>query len=502
MAKAERESYCDACIASSGLRIVQIGSFGDIGDSVYRMHEPAAALACLSGIEMYEVHPQARHRDAAALAADVVVLTMTLDVEVFRLIHQRRLAGRVTICEINDYIPDVQPWNPAHRTWSDSRARYIAEELMRRCDGVQVTTPSLAEWVAPMARQVSVLPNHLVEIPPLRHRNAAPPSPRRPLVIGWGGSVGHLQDLESTVPVLLKWFQEHPEVQLQVMGDELIADLFTELPSQQFSFRPGGSLDNYLKWLEQIDIGIAPLLDTQYNRCRSDVKFLEYASRGVVPVLQRLNPYQQVDDGDTAFLFGNPAELISILNRLISSGQLRQQTAIAAYTHVNRERRLQNHVSQRLAFYNELIAASAPASANLEPPLRTAIDQDMHAIPGWQQRGPHHWRLHLHTAADRQRAAGVEAMQEGALDQAMACFQNAFDLDPSDAFSLTFLGYGLQQRGHLSQAQAAYEQAMAIDPQLSRPVRALARLHQKAAAHYARRADELNPRTPTTWAAD
>jgi hypothetical protein len=32
----------------------------------------------------------------------------------FRLIHQRRQLGRQILCVVNDYLPDVQAWNPAH----------------------------------------------------------------------------------------------------------------------------------------------------------------------------------------------------------------------------------------------------------------------------------------------------------------------------------------------------------------------------------------------------
>ena len=60
---------------------------GSIGDNQYRLHQPAAALAELDNIQIYEVHPQARYHDAAVLAADVVVFTMTLDIEIFCLIH-------------------------------------------------------------------------------------------------------------------------------------------------------------------------------------------------------------------------------------------------------------------------------------------------------------------------------------------------------------------------------------------------------------------------------
>jgi lactate dehydrogenase-like 2-hydroxyacid dehydrogenase len=130
------------------LRLVLVGSMGSVGDNLYRLHQPASALAALPGVEVFEVHPQARHHDSAVLAADVVVFTMALDVEVFRLIHQRRQLGRTSLCEVNDYLPDVQAWNPAHASWSDRRALFCFDQLIRRCDATQVTTEAIGQRLA------------------------------------------------------------------------------------------------------------------------------------------------------------------------------------------------------------------------------------------------------------------------------------------------------------------------------------------------------------------
>ena len=51
-------------------------------------------------------------------------------------------------------------------------------------------------------------------------------------------------------------------------------------------------LDHYRSWLNSLHIGLAPLLPTDYNRCRSDVKFLDYAAAGAVAMLQNEAPYQ------------------------------------------------------------------------------------------------------------------------------------------------------------------------------------------------------------------
>jgi cytochrome c-type biogenesis protein CcmH/NrfG len=69
-------------------------------------------------------------------------------------------------------------------------------------------------------------------------------------------------------------------------------------------------------------------------------------------------------------------------------------------------------------------------------------------------------------------------------------------LDPDDAHALSFLGHALQRQGRFGDAMAAFERATSLDPLQSRPVRGLARLHARAARHYAERAAALNPLDP------
>jgi cytochrome c-type biogenesis protein CcmH/NrfG len=87
----------------------------------------------------------------------------------------------------------------------------------------------------------------------------------------------------------------------------------------------------------------------------------------------------------------------------------------------------------------------------------------------------------------------VEALQRGALAEAAAALAEAVRLDPGDAHAHSFLGHALQRQGRLADALAAFERATKLDPLQSRPVRALARLHARAARHYSERAAALNP---------
>lgn len=483
--------------AHQPLRLVLVGGMGSIGDNFYRLHQPAAAIAALADVEVFEVHPQARHHAAAVLAADVVVFTMTLDVEVFRLIHQRRQLGRPSLCEVNDYLPDVQAWNPAHASWSDRRALFCFDQLIRRCDGTQVTTEALGQRLADRARQIAVVPNQLQELPPLRaFPSPAAPSAERPLVIGWGGSFGHREDLRAIAPALIAWLQRQRHVRFELMSDPLLSEPFAALDGDRFRFTMAGSLPQYLDWLEGLDIGLAPLLPTEFNRCRSDVKFLEYASRSLVPVLQNLDPYRHLAGTGAALFFDDPDDLIRQLDRLVPEPALRQSIASTAHALVSRQRRLSQHAPARLAVYRDLAESAPPAEGPVEPLLRQAADRPLTALPGLRQLAPSHWRLGVDSPADQQRLRGVEELQRGALAEAAEALTEAVRLDPSDAHALSFLGHALQRQGRLADALAAFERAASLDPLQSRPVRALARLHARAARHYSERAAALNPLDP------
>lgn len=132
-------------------------------------------------MEVYELHPHARPRDALVLAADVVVLLMGMDMELLRLVHQRRLLGKPTVLEVNDWLPGVQRCNPVHANWNDSRAWHLLSQLINACSAVQVSSLGLVERLAPLAGPIQVVANQLPQLPPFQARPGT-----GPVRIGWG----------------------------------------------------------------------------------------------------------------------------------------------------------------------------------------------------------------------------------------------------------------------------------------------------------------------------
>ena len=329
--------------------IVQVGDFGTDGDAHYRIHAPARFMGLMPGVVCVDVHFHHHLLPMLAEKADVLVLQFFTDWDLIPLLSMRKKLGKITIFEANDFFFDLQPWNPIARNWQDREIQELYIQLLRLSDGVQTSTNFLAEqWRNMGACNVEVFPNQLVHLQPL------PEIVERPFTVGWAGSPGHFADLYHVAPYLQNWLDAHPDAHLAIMTNELAMEFF-HLDPLRFHFKPFGTIESYLDFLGSIDVGIAPLLPTRYNRGRSDVKFLEYASCGVSGIYQNLEPYCNiVKDCETGLFFNNPEELIKQLDRLYQDKKLRAHIRSQAYDFASKQRKMEDHIGSRVAWYKSL----------------------------------------------------------------------------------------------------------------------------------------------------
>ena len=79
------------------------------------------------------------------------------------------------------------------------------------------------------------------------------------------------------------------------------------------------------------DIGICPIVDDEFNRNKSQLKWSEYGALKVPSVCSDLPPYDCVEDGKTGYLAKDVDEWVEKLSLLIDSENLRRQMAENAY---------------------------------------------------------------------------------------------------------------------------------------------------------------------------
>jgi hypothetical protein len=107
------------------------------------------------------------------------------------------------------------------------------------------------------------------------------------VVVGWVAGREHKPDLER-VPIadaLKKLLEVHPQLRVLSVGVRL------PLHSERYEHISNVPFRELLKVTSRIDIGIAPLADTAFNRSRSNVKLKEYASGGAAWLASPVGPY-------------------------------------------------------------------------------------------------------------------------------------------------------------------------------------------------------------------
>lgn len=170
------------------------------------------------------------------------------------------------------------------------------------------------------------------------------------ITIGWAGSRSHYDDLKMVMPALKYILNKNKNVELELCGgveEEKVEWLFGDT-SQEYLDRviltPGtGGYDTYPAFLANKgwDIGIAPLIDDEFNRCKSHIKWMEYAMYKVPCVASKVYPYYKdiqgkkvIQHAKTGFLAKGKEDWIKYLQLLIDNENLRRKIGENAYNYV------------------------------------------------------------------------------------------------------------------------------------------------------------------------
>ena len=259
-------------------------------------------LACCRGVEVrwaVEAQPGGTAFRSDLLEwADLVVTQRGFPrPETRGLLDAIRASRKPVVYEIDDCLPEVPEFvgKPHYREWGPAMLEWAG-----RVDAVTVPTQPLADYFAPHARRVHVLPNYITgRTRPSSLVSAAGAEGR--IEIGYVGNPDHRRDLRLVADALLRALQRRPQVRVTFVGTS--PEGFP--PHERVSFvRPDYQYDSFPARLAAFgfDFALAPLLDSPFNRCRSHVKYLEYGVLGIPGIFSRCPAYESVRDGVTGVL--------------------------------------------------------------------------------------------------------------------------------------------------------------------------------------------------------
>ncbi len=259
------------------------------------------------------------------LSYDVYVIQMAQQRAAYHLLRRLSELGKVGLVDVDDHVWAIPFYNPFFRDFRgrDGKAHWV-EECARAADGVIVSTPELAELFSALNPDTFPLPNCIDLEDPAWDPQVEKEEGR--VVVGWAGSPTHLEDFRLVVPALEALCRRHPEVKVAIGGPEEVYALLKDIPEGQKEFLPGVPFQDYPAMLARFDIGLVPLLDNAFNRCKSDLKGLEYSVLHIPFLASPLPAYRRlVEEGENGFLCSNTREWLSRLSLLVEDERLRRR---------------------------------------------------------------------------------------------------------------------------------------------------------------------------------
>jgi GT2 family glycosyltransferase/glycosyltransferase involved in cell wall biosynthesis len=215
----------------------------------------------------------------------------------------------------------------------------VIQRLLRDAGAIFVSTKALAAGLAPLRRDAVVMPNGLDErlwadlpagaLPGRRERGG----PIRLLCMGTATHGGDFALIEPALTRLKDTFGAR--VAIDMIGVSTRPDLPDWVDRPAMPPNATATYPGFVNWITQQqgwDIGLAPLADTAFNRCKSAIKTLDYAALGLAVVASDVAAYRgSLADGAGGMLAANrPDAWYAALSRLVRDGELRRGLARGA----------------------------------------------------------------------------------------------------------------------------------------------------------------------------
>ena len=339
--------------------ILQLAAIDETGDSYYRMRWPARDLAAQRpNWRVVNLDCRSLERYEMAEHADLLVLYQCQDYDLLPIITRRRAAGRKTIVEYNDNFYSPPPSSPVADAWASPLLWESYETMIRHSDALIVTGEGLRRlFDGRFDCETVALENHLPEPP--RPFSEIWSDPSDTIWLGWGGSIGHAPDLLAILPALRDLLAEIPRLRLKVMGNTSLPSYFAISPDR-YAFVPWGTMAEYYRFWEGVHLGFAPLLDSPYNRCRSDVKAVEISASGALPILSKLLPYEQFIKRTGTPSYESLSDFKDVVHSLCANVDSMRAQAERCHAYVASERIGKEQV-ERATLYERMMTA-APSS--------------------------------------------------------------------------------------------------------------------------------------------
>lgn len=274
------------------------------------------------------------------------------------------LKKKPLITEVDDWLFDLPAYNVGSNPFKpNSEPEWVAYRQIALSDYIICSTQFIKDGLLEIFpdKKIYVIPNSIDFDLWTKPVEGTYPKEDGIIRIGFTGCGNHNGDLDLIKRPLAKLMEEFPNV-----------ELMTYLPFEALKGLPRVTYTN--KWVNideypdevrrwKMDIGIAPLRDNNFNRAKSNLRWLEYSAMGVPSIVSDVYPFtNSVTNNKTGIICQNNdlAWYEGLRSLIIDQGK---RTAIGEAAHKEVKRKFNmNLIAKKYAQVLRSIKCSGPNS--------------------------------------------------------------------------------------------------------------------------------------------
>ena len=276
---------------------------------------------------------------------DVIVFSRWLGKNQYDVLKRITDAGKPYVIDVDDYWV-LPKYNPAYWAYRKGIKNCI-KDAINYADAVFCTTPKLANQVRAINDNVYIVPNCL----DTSHNQWKQPKEKNERVkIGWVGGITHEEDLKLIADDI-----NSMDVDFYICGytpSDHWNNIVKLIPKANIV--QGTSVFEYGEVYKHFDFVLAPLVDNNFNNCKSELKIVEAAAYSIPIICSAVYPYlyHTANDG---VIFATQNNWKASIQKLIDAGHsVRQSMGESNRIYCETYHNLELHNLTRLSVYQSL----------------------------------------------------------------------------------------------------------------------------------------------------
>jgi len=311
----------------------------------HRIYAPHLRMQINGEAEVDVCQSQAEWMTVDLAPYDVIVFSRWLGKNQYDVLKRITNAGKPYVIDVDDYWV-LPKYNPAYWAYRKGIKNCI-KDAINYADAVFCTTPKLANQVRAINDNVYIVPNCL----DTSHNQWKQPKEKNDRVkIGWVGGITHEEDLKLIADDI-----NSMDVDFYICGytpSDHWNNIVKLIPKANIV--QGTSVFEYGEVYKHFDFVLAPLVDNNFNNCKSELKIVEAAAYSIPIICSAVYPYlyHTANDG---VIFATQNNWKASIQKLIDAGHsVRQSMGESNRIYCETYHNLELHNLTRLSVYQSL----------------------------------------------------------------------------------------------------------------------------------------------------